>query len=74
MVDWDRTFFDERRKADAGPPQGRERRQFADSHADLSPEAREFAEAVDAYKLAHGRKFVTLDELFDVFLSLGYRK
>jgi hypothetical protein len=74
MVDWDQTFFDERRQRAAGPPEGRERRQFADSHADLSPEAREFAEAVDAYKMAKARKFVTLGELFDVFTSLGYRK
>jgi len=73
MVDWDKTFFD-RRQAEAGPPQGRERRQFADSHADLSPEAREFAEAVDAYKLAHARKFVTLAELFEVLVGLGYHK
>lgn len=73
MVDWDKTFFD-RRQSDAGPPQGRERRQFGDSHADLAPEVREFAEAVDAFKLAHGRKFVTLAELFSIFTSLGYHK
>jgi len=73
MVDWEKTFFD-RRRSGGDPPQGRERRQFADSHADLSPEAREFAEAVDAYKLARGRKFVTLAEIFEVFMTLGYRK
>ena len=73
MVDWDKKFFD-RRKQEGRPPGGRERRQFADSHDDLSPEAREFAEAVDAYKLAHARKFVTLAELFEVLTSLGYHK
>ena len=73
MVDWDQRFFDRRRSASA-PPQGRERRQFADSHAHLSPEAREFAETVDAYKLAHARKFITLAEIFEVFTSLGYHK
>jgi len=73
MVDWEKTFFDRRRSA-GPPPEGRERRQFADSHADLSPAAREFAEAVDAYKLARGRKFVTLAELFEVLKSLGYHK
>ena len=74
MVDWDKTFFDERRKPASGSWEGRERRQFADSHADLSPGAREFAEALDAYKLQHARKFITLDELYDVFIGLGYHK
>ena len=74
MVDWEKTFFDRRKAARGGPPEGRERRQFADSHADLSPEAREFAEAVDAYKLSKARKFVTIGELFEIFRSLGYEK
>ena len=73
MVDWSQNFF-ERRKSRAGPTGGAERRQFADSHEALSPEAGEFARAVDAYKLAHGRKFVTLAELFDIFTGLGYHK
>ena len=73
MVDWDKTFYD-RRKSTAGPADGRERRQFADSHDRLSPEAREFAKAVDAYKLSHARKFVTLGEIYDILISLGYRK
>ena len=73
MIDWERTFFD-RRKARSGAPGGRERRQFADSHAELSPEAREFAQAVDRYKLNHARKFVTLAELFDILVGLGYHK
>ena len=73
MVDWDKKFFD-RRKSNRGPAEGEERRQFADSHSELSPEAREFARAVDAYKVAHGRKFVTLGEIFDVFTQLGYHR
>jgi len=72
MVEWDKQFFD-RRKAE-GRSGGAERRQFGDSYAELSPEAREFALAVDAYKIAHGRKFVTLGELFEVFKGLGYHK
>lgn len=75
MVDWDKKFFDDRRKGAAGgPPGGRERRQFADSHDALPPEVREFAGAVDAYKLAKARKFVTLAELFAIFTGLGYHK
>ena len=73
MVDWSEKFF-ERRKARGEGPQGRERRQFADSHAELPPDAAEFARAVDAYKLSHGRKFVTLGELFEIFRGLGYHK
>ena len=76
MVDWDKTFFDDRRKGgtSGGPPGGRERRQFADSHDALPQAVREFAEAVDAYKLSKARKFVTLTELFDIFTGLGYHK
>jgi len=29
---------------------------------------------VDAYKISHGRKFITLGELFEVFKGLGYHK
>ena len=82
MVDWDKTFYD-RRKSARREPQGRttgvpagvrERRQFADSHTELSSEAREFARAVDGYKLSHARKFVTLGEIYEIFISLGYHK
>lgn len=73
MVDWDQTFFD-RRSGRGEPPDGRERRQFVDSRDGLSPEVREFAEAVDRYKLSRARKFITLGELYDIFVSLGYHK
>lgn len=73
MVQWDKQFFD--RRAPRGQDQGGpDRRQFADSYAELSPEAREFAKAVDAYKLAHARKFITLGEIFEVVRTLGYHK
>ena len=73
MVDWSERFF-ERRSARGEGPRGSERRQFADSHSELPPEAAEFARAVDAYKLANRRKFVTLAELFEIFRQLGYHK
>ncbi len=60
--------------ADSADYGGSERRQFADSHADLSPEAREFAQAVDRYKLQRGKKFITLGEIFEVMRGLGYKK
>ena len=56
-----------------GPPD-RERRQFADSHDELSAEAKELARAIDAYKLMHRRRFITHEEMLHVFKSLGYRR
>lgn len=53
---------------------GRERRQFADAHAGLSPEAGELARAIDAYKLVHRRRFITYEEMLAVIRSLGYHK
>ena len=57
----------------AGAPQ-RERRQFTNSHEDLSPDARELAQAIDSYKLMHRRRFITYEEMLAVMKSLGYKK
>ncbi|GIW93824.1 MAG: hypothetical protein KatS3mg110_1865 [Pirellulaceae bacterium] len=54
-------------------PQG-ERRQFGNSYHTLSPEGRELAEAIDRYKIAHRRRFISCDELLEVIQGLGYRK
>ena len=51
-----------------------ERRQFAESRDSLSPDVRELAEAIDAYKLALRRRYVTLAEVLEVIKSLGYHK
>jgi len=51
-----------------------ERRQFADSHEDLSPDAAELARAIDQYKLVHRRRFITYEEMLSTILSLGYHK
>jgi hypothetical protein len=53
---------------------GHERRQFANSHSDLSPPARELATAIDQYKLRHRRRFITCEEMLAVIQTLGYRK
>lgn len=77
MVEWEKQFFDRRGSGvGGGKPshQQHERRQFADSHEDLSPEAREFARAVDRHKLQSGRKFITLGEIYQVFIELGYHR
>jgi len=65
--------FVERRKRDASPD-GQERRQFGNTYSELSPRAKELAEAVDQYKLLHRRRYVTADELLSVIESLGYRR
>ena len=49
-----------------------ERRQFTNSHEDLSPDAAELAHAIDQYKLIHRRRFITYEEMLAVVKSLGY--
>ena len=51
-----------------------ERRQFANSHEELSPEAAELAQAIDQYKLFHRRRFITYEEMLGVIKSLGYNR
>ncbi|MEM1227231.1 MAG: hypothetical protein AAGJ40_16150 [Planctomycetota bacterium] len=51
-----------------------ERRQFGSSHSDLSDEGRELAAAIDAYKIAHHRRYITCDEMLTVLHELGYGK
>ncbi len=53
---------------------GAERRQFANSHTGLSPDARELAEAIDQYKVNNRRRFITFEEMLKVIHALGYQK
>lgn len=66
--------FVDRRKQTDEKPDGIERRQFADGHDELSPEANELAKAIDQYKLHHRRRFITYEEMLSVIKSLGYHK
>lgn len=67
--------FVDRRSYDApGNPPGVERRQFTNSHSDLSPPAKELAVAIDEYKLHHRRRFITYEEMLSIIESLGYSK
>ncbi len=67
-------FIDRRaREPFTGAP-SRERRQFADSHDGLSPDAQELARAIDSYKLIHRRRFITYEEMLGVVRSLGYHR
>lgn len=67
-------FVDRRGNQDRTTYEGRERRQFSDAREGSSPEVRELAEAVDAYKIRHRRRFITFDELHNVITELGYQK
>jgi len=67
-------FIDRRNYDNPGSPPGVERRQFANSHSELSPEAKELATAIDEYKLVHRRRFITFEEMLGVIKTLGYRK
>ena len=68
------TFVDRRTTASTGDQPARERRQFANSHDELSPEAAELARAIDGYKLQHRRRFITFEEMLAVMKSLGYSR
>ena len=64
------------RRSPTHPGQGPlfERRQFANSYEELSPEAAELARAIDGYKVQHRRRFVTFEEMLAVIKSLGYSR
>ncbi len=67
-------FVDRRNGPAGGNGQTRERRQFTNSHEELSPAAQELARAIDGYKLRHRRRFITFEEMLSIVQSLGYHK
>jgi hypothetical protein len=67
-------FVDRRNYETGVEPHARERRQFTNSHEELSPDARELAQAIDSYKLMHRRRFITFEEMLAVVKSLGYKR
>jgi len=68
------TFYDRRSSVQPDRMPTYERRQFANTHDGLSPEAAELAKAVDQYKLMHRRRFVTFEEILTVVKTLGYHR
>jgi hypothetical protein len=62
------------RRQSSSKDRGIERRQFGNSYRDLSEPGRELAEAIDAYKVQHRRRYITTDEMLDVLRELGYRQ
>ncbi len=67
-------FIDRRQPGDPPSTVGRERRQFVNSHNELSPDAAELAQSIDQYKLQHRRRFINFEEMLSIFKSLGYHK
>jgi len=67
-------FVDRRNPAHPGGQPLFERRQFANSYEELSPEAAELARAIDGYKVQHRRRFITFEEMLAVIKSLGYSR
>jgi hypothetical protein len=68
------TFIDRRDPFTMGESRAPERRQFANSHDELSSEAGELARAIDTYKLSHRRRFINFEEMLSIVKSLGYKK
>lgn len=66
--------FEDRRRNREDAPAGVERRQFANSYDELSPNARELAAAIDGYKLRHRRRFINYEEMLQIVQDLGYHK
>lgn len=67
-------FIDRRDPYASTNTAGRERRQFTNSHSELSPEAAELARAIDTYKLSHRRRFINFEEMLGIVKSLGYSR
>ena len=68
------SFLDRRAPVQVADQPLFERRQFANSYEELSPEAGELARAIDGYKVQHRRRFVTFEEMLSVIKSLGYKR
>jgi hypothetical protein len=73
VQDTNASFVDRREGGNEGAP-GPERRQFANTYEDLSPDAQELAHAIDGYKLRHRRRFITYEEMLAVIKSIGYHR
>ena len=67
-------FLDRRNYQSQDGAPGSERRQFTNTYDELSLEARELAQAIDAYKLMHRRRFITYEEMLSVVKGLGYSR
>jgi hypothetical protein len=67
-------FLDRRSPNGTPVAPSQERRQFANSHTEMSSEAQQLAAAIDRYKLRHRRRIIDYEEMLAVIKSLGYRR
>lgn len=74
LVTEEAAFIDRRNTLSSADGPGRERRQFANSYSELSPDAAELAKAIDSYKLSHRRRFINFEEMLSIVRSLGYSR
>lgn len=74
LVTEESAFIDRRDPYSSAEGPGRERRQFVNSHDELSPDAAELARAIDSYKLSHRRRFINFEEMLMIVKSLGYKR
>lgn len=70
----DPPFVDRRSPEGTEATPVRERRQFTNSHNELSEEAAELARAIDEYKAQHRRRFINFEEVLAIVKSLGYSR
>ncbi len=68
------TFVERRKGTQQRKSPGLERRQFSDGYHNLTPAAAELGLAIDQYKLANSRRFISYEEMLNVIKSLGYSK
>lgn len=64
--------FSNRRQRSRSSQDGLERRQFGSNYSELSPAGAELGRAIDSYKVANRRRYVTYDEILKVLSGLGY--
>jgi len=74
MPSADEQFKDRRSGGNVRSTPGLERRQFSDSHSNLSQEAAELGRTIDQYKLVNRRRYITYEEMLSIIKELGYSK
>jgi hypothetical protein len=64
----------DRRQRSRSSQEGMERRQFGSNYSELTAAGAELGKAIDSYKVANRRRYVTYDEILLVLGTLGYER
>jgi len=67
-------LLSDRRQRSRSSQDGMERRQFGSNYSELTAAGAELGKAIDSYKVAHRRRYVTYDEILVVLETLGYER